>query len=517
MLRILIFIRKAKLYGIFLFYLISPNLTTRANISKTFTDSLPFHASAGYVWSTWDFLTNPYLYYLQKDNAISAIINSPIDLTQGDYFLASRLSIVGFPIFVAFSINQPSTGQVTNENPIQVDRLDKTSEIRVRGLLGTNFGPALLNLGFGFFVYYANQSRELLDRTGENLTTESYITSGSIVPVSQRLPIRGGIELGQNLPGKTSPAWTLSVEYRMWPGSKRTQNLRDNKTEEFIDSPFLKFPDSDFVDNEAAREHEGKSRNEIAGNFLGWWPLPIGDSATIGLSGNFYYAFGSGRNSESLEDSRELPAIDATGERIQAGDFDYSRPEFGRYFPEIKLRGHNVTTTLFLDYDIHFLNESTLRFTPRISYTNIRESNTEQSPLEEAEEGAIPLDSFFVRQQKANFGITFKLVLNLTKSKNFAVYLGWIPDLTLYDQKVAQNSRISQNMTTDSSEETIIRTRTTDVPVFHANLSNFSLGFSYHFSKRLHLHFRASSNREEGKFDITSWDIGLDYIFTSEE
>ena len=468
------------------------------NISKTFTDSLPFTASAGYSWSTWDFLTNPYLYYLQQDDALSAIINSPTELTRGDYLIASRFSIVGFPVFLTFGINQPVTAQERTENPEDSDRLNVSTETRARVLIGTNFGPALFNLGVGFFGYYAQQSKETLNREGTLLTQESYSQSeGGSSSTADSLPTRLGVELGQNLPGRSSPAWTLSLEYRKWSGSLKTTDTASGSEiiTKFIDSPFLKFPSGEFPDNNLVLEHDGKTREEIAGNFLGWWPL--GNFGDVGLLGDFYVAFGSGRNSNSLKETTVLP----NGEAVTS--FDKKSPNFEDYFPEIILTAHRVSVTAFFDYDFRFLNESVFRLTPWVRYTDIKETLVEHEPVQKAVTTEIILDNFLVKQEKADFGLNFKLALNLTKSKNIAFYLGWAPVLTLHDQKVTETNQINGG---------ISRQRTVVVPILHANISKFSLGFSYHFSKRLHLHFLASIR--DGKFDVSSWDIGLDYIFT---
>ncbi len=491
-----------KVCFVLLVYSFSLPLNIMANISKTFTDSLPFTASAGYSWSTWDFLTNPYLYYLQKDDALSAIINSPTDLTRGDYLIASRFSIVGFPIFLTFGINQPVTAQARTENPLDADRLNLTTETRARVLIGTNFGPELFNLGIGFFGYYARQTKETLNRDGTLLKKESYSQSESgSASTADSLPTRLGVELGQNLPGRSSPAWTLSLEYRKWAGFLRETNIRsgDETDTRFVDSPFLKFPSGDFPDSSLVLQHDGKTREEVSGNFLGWWPL--GDFGDTGLLGDFYVGSGAGRNSDSLKGTVTLP----NGENVI--DFDKSSPDFERYFPEIILKARRVSITAFLDYDFRFLNESVFRLTPWVRYTNIKETLVEKDPTEKNPNTAIILDDFLIRQEKADFGLNFRLALNLTKSKNFTFYLGWSPVLTLYDQTVTENNQ--------EAEEGVSRRRTIVVPILYADTRQFSLGFSYHFSKRLHLHFLAGA--ESDRFDISSWDIGLDYIFTTDD
>ena len=492
-----------KFFLIALFFCISLPAHLFANISRTFNDSLPFIASGNYTWSIWDYLTNPYIYQLQKEDAISAIITNPADLTQGDYLIASRFSILDFPIFLSFGVNNPSGRVLEVENPLEATiTFQEIQEEKIRVLLGTHFGPKLGNLGIGVFAFHYTSFSETFDRNSVRIF-RNYLnaTSGR-----DRIPSKFGIELGQKLPGRVNPAWTISLEYRMWRGREEDINeaSADSPRTLLIESPFIRAEANDYNDQPAFRSQQGYVRDEVAARFLGWWPIPLGDSADVGLDINFYIPFGSGKTTQSVNNARIIPGSE--NGTTYGDEGNYTDDFINDFYPLITLSGYGVDSTFFYDQDFTLFNSSTIRFSPMLRYKRFQESLVE---------GSLAIDPTFpsgdtvsLFEETLSFGIAFKLALNLTRSKKFTVYFGWLPSINLYDKRV---------YITDI--ETNKRTTTNYVSALKAGLAgSYFTGLTYHFSKSLHLHFRwlgDTSNR--GKLDISAFDLGLDFIFNTQD
>ena len=497
--------RRYKKFFIVMFLLVGIPVDLFPNVSRTFNDSLPFISSGNYAWSTWDYLTNPYIYYLQKDDSISAIITTPFDLTQGDYLIASRFSILDFPIFLSFGINNISKSgdNFEIENPKSGVEFSSQTEERVRVLLGTHFGAELWNLGIGVFVFHYKKFSEVLDRNKKR-TFENYnqVSSGR-----ERTPSKFGIELGQKLAGRVNPAWTLSMEYRRWRGRKEEIDESDlSKRISFIGSPFLKASPSDFHDEKVMENGQGLIRDEVAAYFLGWWPIPVGDSADVGLDFNFYLPFGSGKSTKSIPSDRLLPGVEEgqTYEGIENRTDDF----VNNFYPNITLDGYGVDITLFYDQDFVLFNSSSIRFSPMIRYYRFKEELVEGSLA--ADPNFQAGDTIFFFEEKLTFGIAFKIALNLTKSKDITLYLGWLPVINLYAKGVYGSDIVEDER----------RVKNTKVPILSFNsVDNYFIGMTYRFSKSLQLHFRGLSRGEvdQGKLSITSFDIGLDFIFSTND
>ncbi len=455
------------------------------NISTTFSDSIPYLSSGNYTWSTWDYITNPYIYYLQKEDAVSAVISEANDITRGDYLIGSRVTFWGFPVYLALGINNP--GDIVEQDNIPDEpSTDNKIDRRFRFILGSHLGPGVGNLGIGvFFQFRQKRGERVTSREGNRS-----ITYYDGIPNPDRLPTKFGIEIGQKLKGKTDPAWTISLEYRIWGGD--TENFREIGREKFTDAPFLFYISENIFPRILSDQvvlHEGNTRREFAFHFLGWWPVPLGYSADVGLDINFYAPFGSGRNSQSIGNS-------TLDDGTSLGETELTDQILEQNFPLITLSGYGINIKLFYDQDFSIADYGIFRLSPWISYKSVEEK------LVEAPVNNEPSDEISVVENEVLLGVDVKLNVFAINSKKLIFYLGWNPRLSLYGNLKAKNIIQGSERSRDSS-----------VPFLRADLTRYALGITYNFFDSFYLHLRAAP--ETNKVNISRVDVGFDYIFRS--
>ena len=280
-------VRVFALCGLFFFQL-SWLSVLEANISNSFPSSLTHQGTGLYKWSTWDYLTTPYIYHLEKKNAVS--VSFTPNFLNGSYGGAVKYTIPlipvldKLPLIIAFSIKNNgfryfsgnATGDTATETIETIDR-----EIKV--MFGTTLSELLgIDLGLGFYVI-TGKFQLNLDTPTDGTGTGKFENYTSLSLANWRGNIYG-IELGQfyELPNsKNSWAWSFSFEYAN--RGDKSEVVGEYVTEAPRLRIFTRFSDV-FREAYDIRRH-GKKREEITTNLVGW--LPAGYTADRGCSTEF--------------------------------------------------------------------------------------------------------------------------------------------------------------------------------------------------------------------------------------
>ena len=150
----------------FFFLLMTRQSNLQANISQSFSESIPFLASGNYVYDTLDFLTTPFLYGNQKKDAVSLKFTrrngeGRQDRKEG-LFGAARTSILNFPIY--WTVNLIARNTTANVDPpinqADAEVLTERSETNYRFMLGSHFK----GLGVAGYVIFPKKGKRRSDQ-----------------------------------------------------------------------------------------------------------------------------------------------------------------------------------------------------------------------------------------------------------------------------------------------------------------------------------------------------------------
>ena len=281
------------------------------NISRSFSESIPFVASGNYIYDDADFVTTPFLYHLQKQNSLS--LKFTRDRRAG-MFAAGRFSIVNWPVYWAVDLSH-SSSQASSEPQVPEVSTRPVNDIErpdYRFMLGAD----LWGFGFAAYAVISNAKQTQLIRNTAGVS-EQVIYNGEVDTVGNLYQPRGnryGIEFGQsNLP--VPLAWTLNLEYRRTGG----KGFFQQGSGEADEAPTIRnsdgAPSTIFADGlipnfnsriGAFTSTNGNNRQEFRSNFLSWYTL-IQKKLNIGLSYALMIPFGSGRNSDLFLPMRQVP------------------------------------------------------------------------------------------------------------------------------------------------------------------------------------------------------------------
>ena len=241
---------------------------------------------------------------------------------------------------------------------------------------------------------------------------------------------------------------------------------------------------------------------------MGWYTL-IQKQLNVGLSYSLTIPFGSGKNvnQKFADGGGNLSSI------LSREDFALTE-ETPR---ATKLSGYDISITLFADNDFYFhsnqlndqiskvvahtgLTQGLFRITPTITYRNLKDElfyNEEQN--------------FVGRHEYFSLGLNFKVQLILGKEKNIFFYLGWLPNI-VFIQNYHTTTNAQHRRDSDAGNPVEInRKQNLESPFIQ--YSDFGIGFSYLFFKKLKLNIAFYPTDSGNQIDLTRLDLGIDYTF----
>ena len=507
---------RKSIHSVFFFLLITQQTDLRANISNSFSESIPYLSSGRFIYDTLDFLTTPFLYNLQTSDAVSLKftrrnVQGNRDREEG-LFGSARISIFTFPVYLAVNLIASST--TTNVEPPTTEAapvvVEENSLTNYRFMLGSHFGT----LGVAGYVILS-RDRTTSNRPSSALNTqleESYNKNAETVDSLYRP--RGnsyGIELGQSaLP--IPVAWTLSVEYRETAGVDFVQTGEgdDTSSRRRFGAPGSIFSE-DLIPNfdqsiGLLLGKRGNNRQEIRSNFLGWYTI-IQKKLNVGFSYSLTVPFASGRNS-NRQFSQE-------GNDISSILSDDGFPLAEETPRTTNLSGHDISVTVFADNDFYFgsdqsldqkvvtpasIKDSIFRITPAITYRNLKDTLFYN-------EG----HSFVGNYEYLSLDLNFRSQIVFGEKKNMILYLNWLPKVVFIQSYHSIIRAAFRKRVNDNNPVEVNSRRRLDSP--NIVYSTFGVGFSYLFFGKLKLNLAWSPNSSGTHVDFSNFDLGIDYTF----
>ncbi len=444
--------KKIGIYLSLVVYLLYPGRQNSlwADLSGFFPSSLTHQSSGLFKWSSWDYVTNPYIYNQQERDVISTIFTPNIN--NGLYSVGGRLTIF-IPIYFALSFKNQGTrldvDREGTENDGYLETFDRSIEFMV--------GSTIYGIGIGFYARF--RSYHLNERENEN-TSEKFGTFGSLSVLNNKNRLPGnhyGLQFGQyteRKEQKNSYSWAGNIEYA---------DLRSVYEEGGViirDSPRLNtFNYTDILSSIYTGDSTGRNRQEVSLKFLGW--VPAGYSADVGTDLQFLIPFGSGEDTNlvtNISEGASLSGIDMALTAFYDKDF-------------------------FVDID---QTESVFRIQPVFSY------------IYRSEKVARDLgEEFSFNDNRALLWLNFKYVLYLNQSKSFYLLMGWNPLITLYNKYEEAHRFRPESENNEERDFTTEKSTLKDAP-FKVTLANYSLGLGYDLSKNLSFYIQFGAIRGSG-------------------
>ena len=485
----------------------------KANVSQTFRNSLLHENSGKYLWSQWDYLTNPYIYSLHKKNSLSFIA------TGGQQFsLGSSFFVFDQPIFLTFGYENQTSKAVSHEPLTAASRdsggftVDRTTAFELDILLGT---VVWKNLGVGFYVKYKpsfiKQGPQIVTSSGAetfDVMRSLEINKDSSNPgdLSQTAfgvefgQFSGGLDTGKtdNTKNSSKISYSASLGYARYGSDRIERNQETGALEGENTAPLIHLADplffSEFFVKKTA--YFGQNRKEINAKFLGWY--------TIGLSNNIMSLSNIGINTEI--DYR--PTIRGRDRAINSRELEPKNDS-----AEVSVYSYRFLHDTFVDLDFSLKygelgSIGALRLSPSIRLIYERENATFDEKL-----GNGVLE---VQEYSARLIIPVKFFVNLNSQKTFTLVFGWSPHFILYHDKLELYKNIPRQKINEEEEKGSRFLRTVNLALFSTGNSittTLRLGCQYTPFKNITLHFGIRPIGDNTTFSFNSIDFGLDFVF----
>ncbi len=439
-------------FAFFLFFSLAWLSLIQANISNSFPSSLTHQGSGQYKWSTWDYLTTPYIYHLEKKNAVSATFTP--NFLGGAYGAAVKYTIPGIPVLdklpwaVALSIKNNGRRVDFQEQEISNAGYLETFDRDIRFMIGTTLSELIgINLGMAFYLrngifHYNEKIRE-----GDPEEIGSLVNETSFTPVNWRGNIYG-VELGQFYElqsSKNSWAWSLSIEYADLGTKSETGSFASDAPRLRI---FNKF--SNILENTYSVKNNGKKRQEVNIALIDWFPA--GYSADVGTEVRLNIPFGSGQDIRIAGDDRTID--------------------------DVTIDGFGITGALFYDKDFHIDpkdDRSVFRIQPIVTFTYAKE-DVNYSPSGQR---------FGFEDSNVSIGVSFKIVYYATQK--FYLMLGWNPFLRLHS--VFREEYLPPENADNSDTERTLAFSEIEDPPGRTLLGAYSVAIGYDFTESMSAYF----------------------------
>ena len=498
---------KAKIKRAFLFFLslvlplLNPLDEARADISGLFVPSLPHISSGFYTWSTWDYLTTPYIYPLLKKNAVSSIVTDKIfsGSTNQKLSFALKYSIpipsFEIPLFFAFSLENTGTSTerfTVTPNPAAI-KIDRTNAPFHQFVFGTSYG----NFGLGFIVQNGRSTaQELYANEGNTEKAFRYPQSSSDELIKR---FDGyGFEFGYINAANPSEGYalTMGLIYKQYGGGSTTKNPEGELTS-FENRPFMKLELQ-----QGTITSIGSQRNEVELNLLGWYHIT--KVLNVGASFKGYLPFASGYK------------VGSTG--ADAEPFTEEEKEQEKNLRSTVLSGSFVNPVLFMDIDFAIETDiydtgvaGYFRVSPAVNYWRHTETLTENRGSD-TEEDPKTQRAFSRTEEFLAFDLSVRLAVAMGKDKSFEIYLGYTPSLIIYEKnKGFFDANANGEFDDGDDEEGGTPATLGRLNVVSSGGSKYSTGFSYrpYESLAVHVNFTLADQL----VNLSRVNVGADFLF----
>ena len=470
------------------------------NVSNTFRNSLLHESSGRYLWSVWDYQTNPYIYSLNQNNSLS------FQFTGNELFsLGSSFLISDQPIFLTIQFkNSASSSRKYEPLPqgeVQNESVSRQPDVRLMvGTLPFRALNILKNFGLGFYFRYKQNTQKLdpirtttergLSRSGEASLTndrENYSVTAYGVEFGQ---FSGGVDVGDAAKTDASVpiSYSIGIGYNEY-GSKIQEFYKDNnELAGENNAPFMELGGGNqgFQNFFPGQRYFGPKKREITVHFLGWYVL--NSFSNIGLAGNAFLQPALKGRDDSFNTFTIFPEEQTS---------------------EVTVTSYRVDAELFLDLDLPIsfqeLKLGVLRLSPSIRGLY----HEEKAEFDEVLTNGV-VDG---QEYSGNVGIAFKFYIFLDSRKHFRLVAGWHPRFRFshsFKQTIEKfNFTALENQGGKFSYENSQGNFADDGTL----LNSARFGLEYSPVKNLSLQLGLTSDGSTGLFDLSALNLGVEYIF----
>ncbi len=475
----------------------------RADIAGLMTPSLPNVSSGGYAWSTWDYLTTPYLYSLLEKNAVSAIITEQILEEGSKIAFAAKYNIptptFDIPLFFALTLENAGSVELLareSADPTAVKAIESDVPYH-QFVFGTSYGK----FGLGVLIQIGRQTVRKTVGSQEEATVLEYSKPSSS---EFRKRFDGyGFEFGYINATNPSEGYAAvgSFLYKQYGGT----------SEAFDGMEGLVFRDSrPFIKNQGASAlagstlGEGSTRNELEAHFLGWYHL----TKLLNVGANFVVSvpFSSSGYTLGQMNSSQVLSTKAIDQAIERDTSTVS--------------GYFVNPVLFMDIDFPiqsdlFANKIAgyFRLTPAFNYAREKEYLSRYRYSNDAEKRR---ETLSFSGETILIDLSIKMAVAVGSNKEFEIYVGWIPSIVIYENSYSLFDANSDG-TFEAGEGDKEAGKTVKLGQFAVRPKGgvgspqYALGFSYRPYESAALHFNFIS--ESRHIKLGQVNLGVDYTF----
>ena len=459
------------------------------NISKTFRDSLPYASSARYVWSTWDYLTNPYLYALNKKNTVSFILTGLTDFTVASSFLLNS-----HPVYLSVGANSNSS-EITRDPLIgnETTNEKKIEAIEVKAMLGTIIYQ---DYGLGFYFDLKQLSNTTDSRPvkflGEPIDLiQVETTSGGNVSRDGVGHLFFGLEFGKYSKALHSFSYSVHFAYQEYGGVGEDIRKSDGVVLGKNNAPFLELSqNSTFTKLFTSNQNFGSRKREIRLDLLTWYVL--NKFSNVGV-----YMEVFGQPSLKGKDSR-VSTIVNLGQEVE------ELLKKASLIPSVFVTSYGIVLKPFYDLDFWY-KFGVFRITPSLQAayrTELAQFDTE-----------LPA---FLDGSVSNNRVTFELMLAfksnlyLNKEQTFSILFGWEPSINLYHVEKQEITNVKK-LGLAKEPHRFKYSRSRGILDLNGTYKDISLGLQYVMNNKIYLHMSLTSDRTSSKFNLSQVDFGADY------
>ena len=396
-------------------FVIAPLL---GNVSNSLRNSLLFESSGRYLWSVWDYQTNPYIYSLNQKNGLS------FQFADNQLFsLGGSLLLWQQPFFLGVQFQNSSSSSIKyNPRPENVtfnETITKQPDVRLMiGTLPFRELNVLQNFGFGFYFRYKENFRKVDPKSSTAAGDRGLIGVGEASLSNDRNnysvtsygiefgQFNGGVHVKDGAPTSTAAipiSYSIGIGYHEY-GSKIEEFFKDNNAlAGQNDAPFLELAggNTGFSTVFPSFIYLGPVKKEVTVHFLSWYVL--NSFSNIGLSGNAFL-------------QAQLKGTDNT-----LNTFEVSFPK--NKSSEVAVTSTRIELELFYDLDLPIkfnkIELGILRLSPSIKGLYHKEKAEFDAVL-----GNGIVDS---KEHSGNIGIAFKFYIFLNPNKSLKLLAGWHP------------------------------------------------------------------------------------------
>ncbi len=442
------------------------------------------------MWSTWDYLTNPYLYALNKKNTVSLILTGLTGFT-----VASSFLINNHPIYLGIGANSDSS-KITRDPLVGNETINerKREGIKLNAMLGT---IVYQDYGLGFY-FDLKQLSDTVDSRKVNFLEESVdliqivTTTGGNVSRDGVGHLFFGLEFGKYSEVLHSFSYSVHLGYQEYGGVGEDIRKSDGLVLGKNNAPFLELSENGtFTKIFSNNQNFGSRRREIRLDLLTWYVL--NESSNVGIYMELF-----GQPSLKGKDSRISTIVNLGVDDVKEL---LKKPSL---IPSVSVTSYGIVLKPFYDLDFRY-NFGIFRITPSFQVAYQEELAQFDTELPAFLDGSVSNNQITLELMFA-----FKVNLYLNKEQTFSILFGWEPRINLYHVEKQEITNV-RKLELEEAPHTFKYSKSRGVLDLNETYKDISFGLQYVIDNKVYLHISLTSDRTSSKFNLSQVGFGADY------